>query len=318
MLSVVIPTKDTRELTTACLLSLGCGAAPDFECLVVDDGSLDGTADELRRRFPAVRILRNELAQGFTAAANRGLRAARGDLILLLNSDTELDAGALTRLRRAFVEDPNLGIAGATLRYPDGRPQWSAGREPGLLWFFAKSSGIARRLSAIPGYHSWRRRRHGEADVHWVSGAAMALRREVIEAVGPFDPRYRLYAQDLDLCLAARDAGWRVKVLPEFGVVHHQGATVARGTAGGTAERQDVANTWSDLLTWAEKRRGAAWARRAASVAAIGLSLRLAARRLASPLASRSRRSRWHREAAVFRLALNDLWRARRRPPTAG
>ena len=146
----------------------------------------------------------------------------------------------------------------------------------------------------------------------------MALRREVIEAVGPFDPRYRLYAQDLDLCLAARDAGWRVKVLPEFGVVHHQGATVAREDAGGTAERQDVASTWSDLLAWAEKRRGTAWARRAACVVAIGLSLRLAYRRLAAPLASRSKRSRWHREAAVFRLALNDLWRARRRPPTAG
>ena len=318
MLSVVIPSKDTQDLTAACLRSLSRGGERPIECVVVDDGSRDGTADQLRRSFPDVRLLRNDEPQGFTAAANRGLRAARGDLLLLLNSDTEVDEGALGRLCRAFAEAPDLGIAGATLRYPDGRSQWSAGREPDLLWFFAKSSGLAAGLAAVPGYRGWRRRARSGPAVDWVSGAAMAVRREVLESVGYFDPRYRLYAQDLDLCLAAGDAGWRVAVLPEVGVVHHQGATVARETPGATAERQDIVRTWDDLLVWAEKRRGPDWARRAAGTAQVGLRLALAGRRLVAPFVSHRRRQQWRRQVDDYRRALDGLRRARRPPASKG
>src|SRR4029079_12824665 len=108
LLSVVVPTHDTRELTLACLEALA-GAAPraaDLEVLVVDDASADGTAEAIAAAHPQVRVLRREKAGGFAPAANQGLAQARGDVLLLLNSDTEMEPGGLDALLAAFAADP--------------------------------------------------------------------------------------------------------------------------------------------------------------------------------------------------------------------
>src|SRR5687768_15132810 len=151
-LSVVIPTHDTRELTLACLESLARAVRPDTEILVVDDGSRDGTADGVAARFPSVRLLRNESPQGFTRAANRGLEQARGEVLLLLNSDTEVEAAGLEALLFRFAAEPQTGVIGAALHYPDGSPQWSGGEEPTLLWLFGLASGLPPLLARVPLY----------------------------------------------------------------------------------------------------------------------------------------------------------------------
>ncbi|HBL26094.1 MAG TPA: glycosyltransferase, partial [Acidobacteria bacterium] len=89
-LSVVIPTHGTRDLTLRCVESLACEGTADLDLVVVDDGSRDGTAAALAAAHPQVRVLRNDPALGFTRAANRGMAAATADLLLLLNSDTEV------------------------------------------------------------------------------------------------------------------------------------------------------------------------------------------------------------------------------------
>ena len=154
-LSVVVPSRDTRDLTLACLASLAApvgAGAETIEVILVDDASGDDTAAAVAARHPEVRVLRNDTAVGFTASANRGLAAARADLLLLLNSDTEIEAGGLAALLAAFAARPGLGVAGAHLLYPDGRAQWSGGREPGLLWSFALASGLPPLLGRLPGY----------------------------------------------------------------------------------------------------------------------------------------------------------------------
>src|SRR6185436_3522170 len=100
-LSVVIPTHDTRELTLACLAALAAAQPPPNEIIVVDDGSSDGTAAEVAASYSAVQLLRHERSRGFTAAANAGAAKTTGDLLLLLNSDTEPAADALCSLRSA-------------------------------------------------------------------------------------------------------------------------------------------------------------------------------------------------------------------------
>src|SRR5437764_10842555 len=114
-LSVVIPTHDTRELTLACLASLYRSAVPGMEVIVVDDASGDGTTEAVRERFPAAIVLRHEAAQRFTRAANAGLARAQGEILLLLNSDTEVEPGGLAELIAVFHREPELGIAGALL-----------------------------------------------------------------------------------------------------------------------------------------------------------------------------------------------------------
>jgi len=301
--SVVIPTHDTRELTICCVECLLASGFDGVEVLVVDDGSKDGTGEALRTRFPSIRVLGNERPRGFTASVNRGLAAADGRILLLLNSDTEVDPEALEELDRTFRRRPDLGVAGATLRYPDGTPQWSGGGEPSLLWLFGLASGLPALIARIPGVRALRpvRGTAGEA-VDWVTGAAMAFRREVLDQVGPLDEGFRLYCQDLDFCTRARKAGWDVAVVPDFRVVHHHGATIGRSS--GAAGRQDPEHLWADLVRWSLEHRGAAWARRAARVLRAGGRLRLAGRALVGLLRGVGERAAWQRDSLRFRRAL--------------
>lgn len=333
LLSVVVPSRNTRELTLACIASLA--AAGDaraelagLEVVLVDDAGEDGTVEAVAASHPRVRLLRLERQAGFTGAANRGLAAASGDLLLLLNSDAEVerDGGGLAALLRRFAAEPRLGIAGASLRYPDGTPQWSGGAEPTPAWLFALASGLPELLDRLPFYRRWRPPSGsagvGGGGVAWVTGAAMAIRRAAWEQVGPFEERFRFYAQDLDLCLRAGDAGWLVKVLPEVQVIHHHGATIQaeggrrrRGHPGGRGA-QHAELLWTDLLRWSAKRGGAAAARRAARALLAGGALRLACRRLAAPLLAvrlpADERARFDADTAAFRRAMAAARAARR------
>jgi len=307
ILSVVIPTRDTCDLTLRCVTAVeAAGAAEGLQVIVVDDASGDGTAEALAIQHPRVEVLRLASSVGFTRAANQGLARASGDLLILLNSDTEVDPDSFAVLRGAFDRDPRLGAAGAVLRYPDGSPQWSGGREPGLLWLFGLASGLPRLLARLPG---WRRLKPPGAQpgaVDWVTGAALALRRSAWLAVGPFDESYRFYAQDLDLCLRLRDRSWKVELVPDWKVLHHHGATIGRapGAQGG---RQHPELLWTDLLRWARRHRGDAWAGRAAATLRTGGALRLLGRRFLSPFVPAEDKPAWNAGTDAFRKAIRAL-----------
>lgn len=309
-LSVVVPTRNSRELSLRCLASLP--GRPDLEVLVVDDASEDGTAAAVAERFPGALVLRSGERRGFTGAANDGLGRARGEILLLLNSDTRLDPGAVEALLAAFERDPRLGIAGGELRFPDGSPQWSGGREPDLVWLFALASGIPALLGRLPGYRRLRPPSGGAGPLAWVTGAALALRRQVWLDCGPLDGTFLFYGQDLDLCLRAGRRGWGVAVVPGFSLVHLQGATLATeegggGGAGSPRGFQHHELLWTDLLRWAEKERGSLWARRAAGAMGAGARLRLAGRAAAALAVPRGRRAAFRAETESLRQALAAL-----------
>ncbi|HWW60793.1 MAG TPA: glycosyltransferase family 2 protein [Thermoanaerobaculia bacterium] len=246
-LSVVIPTYDTAAMTLRCCRAVLAALPEPAEVIVVDDGSRDGTAELLPRE---VRVLRLEENRGFAVAANRGVASADGAIVLLLNSDAIVDANALRALLAAFANDPRLGIAGARLLDEDGTQQWSGGRTPTLAWIAGVVSGAGHLARMF--------RRRGAAparDVDWVSGAAMAFRREVWNAVGPLSEQFLFYCQDLDFCLRARDRGWRVRIVDEARVTHAMGATIAA--------REELRHKpellWRDLLAWGRGRYGRAW-----------------------------------------------------------
>lgn len=304
-LSVVVPTHDTRPLTLACLGSLAA-ELPEAEVIVVDDASADDTSEAIRERYPAVRILRNHRAEGFSRSANRGLAAAEGKLLLLLNSDTEVAPGAQQALDSLFGRDLHLGIVGAALRFPDGRPQWSGGRFPALLWLFGLASGFATSLGRVPGARALRPvSAAGGGAVDWVTGAAMAFRREVWSEVGPLDEDLGLYSQDLDFCSRARMAGWKVAVAEGFRVLHHQGATIGQGSAA--AGRQSPEALWRSLVRWGWKHRGPSWGRRAAWALRAAGRMRLVVRALGGLLRGAEAREAWRRDSLAYREALNGV-----------
>ena len=270
ILSVIIPTYDTAELTLVCCASVVAALPNDAELIVVDDGSTDATADRIGEAFPSITVLRQATNRGYSAAVNAGVAGSRGDLVLLLNSDTRITTGTLDAYVKAFKDDPELGIAGAQLVNADGSVQWSAGAVPTLLWMVVAVSGIA--ALARP----FRKSRRTGNDVGWVTGAAMAFRRPVWAVAGPLREDFRFYAQDLDFCVRARRTGWKVRLLPHVRVEHRHGGTIAKATPLPYAP--DL--LWLDLLTWGRGEYGEAWARRARPAMIVAAAARIAARRI--------------------------------------
>ena len=298
-MSVVVPTHDTRELTLRCAKSLAPLAARGAEVIVVDDGSVDGTADALQA-FEWVHVIVNQTPRGFAASANLGLSAAGGSLLLLLNSDTEM--GDASAVLDAFEADPRLGAAGASLHYPDGRAQWSGGALPSRAWLVALASGLPALVGRLPGYRRLRPPAGAGGEAEWVTGAAIAIRRDAWSQVGPLDESFAFYAQDLDFCVRLRDAGWGVRVVPGWRVMHVGGATIGR-RAGALAGAANPSLLWADLLEWTRRRRGAAWSARTARLMVAAVGLRLWARRLLRPFLPASAREVWDRDTAALRQA---------------
>jgi len=305
-MSVVLPTRNTRDLTLAALASLGAQSLPPDQIVVVDDGSEDGTVEAIANRFPDVRLLNTDGGVGFSRAVNAGVQQTTGDVIWLLNSDTEADPAAVERLVAHFETDPRLGIAGAALEYPDGSPQWSGGRFPTLAWLMGEASGLPGFL----GRHGlWRAARpvsgSNGGTVDWVTGAAMAVRREVWETSGPLDEGYEFYAQDLDLCWKAHHRAWRVRVLPDVRVVHHHGATI--GAEADAADRAHLAMLWRDLVRFLRVHRGPRSARRAARAVRLGAAARVLARHALGLVQPAPGRDRWRERTAVIRDAARGV-----------
>jgi GT2 family glycosyltransferase len=300
-LSIVVPSHSTRELTLRCLETVLGAKSDRVEVILVDDASTDGTSAAVRAAHPAVRLLRNETAVGFTRAANQGADAADGDVIVFLNSDTEVDSEAWRVLRRAFDSDPQLGIAGGALRYPDGTPQWSGGPAPSHRWLFVLASGVAVSAARLPFYRRLRpvSAASGSTPVDWVTGAAMAIRRSTWAMVGPFDESFRFYGQDLDLCMRARQAGWNVTVIRDLRVLHHHGGTI--GT------RKHLELLFSDLMHWATKTHDRRWVDRARKCLRWGVRLQLAVRRASSLFVRPSRREAYEELNAELASTLTSL-----------
>jgi GT2 family glycosyltransferase len=307
-ISVIIPTRNTRDLTLRCFAALAASTRAPAEIFLVDDGSGDGTSDAVRDAFPHTRIVTHAESRGFTASINTAWPLASGAVVLLLNSDTEIAPNALARIADAFATDAHLGVAGATLWHPNGDRQWSAGREPTPLWLFVMASGLSAALGRVPGWRRVRPESQARGDAAWVPATAMAIRREVTAAIGLFDPEFALYAQDLDYCLRARAAGWRIAQLVDVDVVHIGGATVmGRAGAANTPLRQDPVALFGDLARWLRKGREPREARRGCRALRAGCRVRIVGRQLLRVLRwgrGSAARVAWDRETDRYRAAL--------------
>jgi hypothetical protein len=201
-------------------------AGLDGEVIVVDNASHDGAPSELKKELPEIKLLRNERNLGFGAAANQGVRAARGQRVLLLNPDAQLLEGSLGRLNQVLDQDPGAALVAPSLLLDDGQRQESPRR------FYNFSSLLARRTpfgrtragrEALLSHAPVDLEKATYKSVDWVTGAAMLLRRSVIPEQGPFDERYFLYFEDVDLCRSIQAAGKRVAFEPEALVRHRFG-----------------------------------------------------------------------------------------------
>jgi N-acetylglucosaminyl-diphospho-decaprenol L-rhamnosyltransferase len=239
-LAIVIVSYNTCDDLARCLESLTeHPPATPHEIVVVDNASTDDSVAMVRRRWPAVRVIPLGENRGFSAANNVGIRetgATDSRLVLLLNSDTVVPAGALDTLIDRFDAIPDVAIAGPRLVDAEGRPELSFGAMPGPF-----SEARQKRLGAAysRGHErAVRRVQQLTSKEHcpdWVSGACMLVSRIDAEKAGLLDERYFMYLEDADFCAAVRALGWRVLFTPAATIVHLRGRSRVR--AGGMVER---------------------------------------------------------------------------------
>jgi GT2 family glycosyltransferase len=226
-LSVIIVSYNTREMTLKCLESLyaDIGEIP-AEIIVVDNASADDSVNALRTGFPHVRIIANEINLGFGAANNQAMRIARGQYILLLNSDAFLKPGAVAGLIRYLHEHPGTALVGPRLLNPDGSLQLSCYKFPSPIRATCENlllTAAFPRHSMFGDYRAWAH--DAERDVDFVIGACALVRREAVQKIGMFDEAFFIYAEETDWQKRMADAGWKVGFTPAAQVIHLNGGS---------------------------------------------------------------------------------------------
>jgi N-acetylglucosaminyl-diphospho-decaprenol L-rhamnosyltransferase len=224
-------TYESGRLLLECVRSLVADtSAGRPEIIVVDNGSDDGSVDDLRAELPEITVISPGRNLGYAGAANRGIAATRSPVVAVCNPDLRILAGTGAAMLGRLDGEADLGAVGPMVLEPDGTRYPSARRVPTVR--DAVGHGL---LGAVrPGNRFTRRYRELDEDaarardVDWVSGAAIWLRRRALDAVGGWDDGYFMYVEDVDLCWRLRGAGWRVAYEPAGRVVHVQGASTAR------------------------------------------------------------------------------------------
>jgi GT2 family glycosyltransferase len=222
---VVIVNWNLRDDTIACLESVKKTGYP-CDIVVVDNGSQDGSSEHVARSFPGITV--HSLAQnvGFAAACNLAIKEGMGDhtqYILLLNNDTVVHRDLFTELVRAAEAHPQAGILG---------PKVYSAAEPDRLWY----AGARRRRWVLAAVDLGRNRldngQFGQiCEVDYVFGCGMFIRSQVFEKIGMLDTRFFLYLEDLDFCLRAQGAGYRLLFVPPAKMWHQGSASTAKNPA---------------------------------------------------------------------------------------
>jgi hypothetical protein len=223
-LSIVIVSFNSRQFIEPCVRSLAEEpGATEHEIVVVDNASSDGSAQAAQAFAPGVSVVANQTNVGFGRAANQGFQETTGEYVLVLNPDVTVTGGSLASMLRFMDTHQETGLLLPKLLYPDGTVQPSC-RTFYTLWvlllrrtplgaIFPNARAAREHLMA-----DWDHARVREVD--WGLGAAMLLRRSALAGGAPFDERFFMYFEDVDLCARMKESGWKVVYFPEAALIH--------------------------------------------------------------------------------------------------
>jgi len=237
-LAIVIVSYNTKALLRACLRALPAACAGlDWHATVVDNASTDGSPEMVAAEFPQVELVRSSENLGFARANNLALRRARARHLLLLNPDTEAEAGSLARLVEFLDDNPDAGACGPKLLNTDGSLQRNGARFPTLLREFLGVTGLRRlamrRCEMALGYG--REDFDVLCEVDQLSGACLMVRAAAAEQVGLLDERFFMFYEEVEWCHRIKRAGWRIWYVPGARVVHHWMGSVRQESRAMTA-----------------------------------------------------------------------------------
>lgn len=226
-LDIILVNWNTRDLLARALSCVAATVRTPHSCWVVDNGSADDSVAHVRAHFPDVRVMANTHNLGFAAANNQAILEARGRYVLLLNSDTEVQPGAIDRLVQYMDEHPDVGACGPKLLNADRSLQPSARN-----FYSTMGSLVENKLVA----QFWRRRRsktrfltywdHSYTrEVDWVTGACLLVRMNAVRRVGLLDPAFFMYGEEIDWQMRMAKVGYPVHFVHDAEVVHLGGGS---------------------------------------------------------------------------------------------
>ncbi|MEO8433497.1 MAG: glycosyltransferase family 2 protein [Pyrinomonadaceae bacterium] len=233
-LSIIIVNWNGGELLRRCIESVArYPASTSWEIILVDNASTDNSLEWVRAaNLTNLRLIENRQNLGFGKANNLGFSLSSAPLLFLLNNDAEVQEGAIDRLIVTIRSGARVGACGPRIINPDGSLQVSVWRNPPtpsamILGALRLYRLLPRRVAGelLLGQH-WdhaRRRR-----VNMLLGAAMLVKREVVDELGGFDERFHMYAEDFEWCLRIVRGGWEIVFEPEAVVLHHGGQATGK------------------------------------------------------------------------------------------
>ena len=231
-LSVIIICWNDLRVIPECLRSIYAGTRSiDFEVLVSDNGSTDGSVEFIRKNYPDVRVLENGANLGFGKGNNVGIRASNADYVLILNPDTIIREGALDRLVQFADKHPGAGGFGCRVLNPDGTYQTSARLFPTVRRYWVSALGLKKlanvsRMFLFEEYPGW----FGETErpIDWQSGCCVMFRGDLLRSLGGFDEQFFYHFEEVDLCRRVWSSGHPILFTPDAVITHLGGQSVGR------------------------------------------------------------------------------------------
>src|SRR3989344_1447332 len=233
--SVVVINYNTPEVTLKCLQSLAKNTKKvSFEIILIDNGSTK-TIKNFKFKIKNYTYLKNKKNLGFAKANNQGIGAAKGEYVLLLNSDTLVTSNVVSEMAKWMDKHPKVGIASCKLLNRDGSVQGTGGYFPILIrvfsWMSIEDIPFVEKL--IKPFHPLRSKSfyknsnfyEHKRELDWLTGAFLFIRKKVTHEIGLLDEDYFMYTEDTDFCYRAKKAEWKVMYLPQWSITHFGGAS---------------------------------------------------------------------------------------------
>ena len=249
-ISIIIVSYNTIEITKIALKHLFASMQNyEFEIFIIDNASVDHSADILRNEYPNITLIENKVNVGFGRANNQVLPYINSRYVLLLNTDAFVEPDTISKTVQYMDTHPQCGILGVKFLGRDGELQPSCRYFPTPLNIFLNRTGLNRvfKHTKMVDDMSWDHATVRNCD--WVPGCYYLVRKEVIDQIGLFDPRYFLYYEEIDHCFAAKNAGWQVTYFPYTTVVHLGGESAkTEGEITTTGRQIESLQIESELL----------------------------------------------------------------------
>jgi GT2 family glycosyltransferase len=224
MTSIIIVSYNRLDLVKKCLAAAGRNSPRGTEIILVDNNSAEDIVGFIEKEYPQTKVIRNKTNAGFAVGNNQGMRAARGDYFLLLNTDAFLEPGIIETLEKFFRAHPEAGAAAPQLRNSDGTIQPSGGFFPYLwpvfLWMtFLDNLPLIKKFA--PAIHVRDRKFFTKIQsCDWLAGACLMVPKKVFEKTGGMDEKMFMYGEELEWCYRIKKAGYKIYLQPAAQITH--------------------------------------------------------------------------------------------------